>query len=81
MACRITARKTASRELDDRFDVRVWASISPGEGFAEAWRLSEEICRLKGWDPGEPGLVKNKQALARAEDLLDLDLLRRHHPG
>ncbi|MEK7443549.1 MAG: hypothetical protein AABZ70_01670 [candidate division NC10 bacterium] len=56
MARRITVRKTTYREMDDRFDVEFWASISPDERFAEAWRLSEEIWRLKGWDPGEPGL-------------------------
>jgi hypothetical protein len=65
MARRITVRKTTYREMDDRFDVEFWASISPDERFAEAWRLSEEIWRLKGWDPGEPGLSRSVARLIR----------------
>jgi hypothetical protein len=65
MARRITARKTTHREMDDRFDVEFWAGVSRDERFAEAWRLSEEIWRLKGWDPGEPGLPRSVARLLR----------------
>jgi hypothetical protein len=58
MARKMTARKTTLRELDDRFDVEFWSSISPEDRLIEAWRLSEEIWRLKGWDPGESGLSR-----------------------
>ena len=47
LAPEVTARNTTLRDLDDRFDAAFWAGIGPDERFAEAWRLSEEIWRLK----------------------------------
>ena len=61
----ITARKTTRRRPDDQIDLEFWARITPDERFAEAWRLSEEIWRLKGWDPGEPGLSRSVARLIR----------------
>jgi hypothetical protein len=46
-------------------DAQFWARVTPDERFAEAWRLSEEIWRLKGWDPGEPGLSRSIARLIR----------------
>ena len=61
----ITARKITRREPDDEIDFEFWARVTPDERFAEAWRLSEEIWRLKGWDPGEPGLSRSVARLIR----------------
>jgi hypothetical protein len=61
----ITARKTTRRGPDDEIDLEFWARVTPDERFAEAWRLSEEIWRLKGWDPGEPGLSRSVARLIR----------------
>jgi hypothetical protein len=65
VARRVTARKTTLGEADDRFDVEFWASVSPDERFAETWRLSEEVWRLKGLDPGEPGLSRSIARVVR----------------
>jgi hypothetical protein len=60
----ITVRKT-TRGRSDEVDREFWARVTPDERFAEAWRLSEEIWRLKGWDPGEPGLSRSTARLIR----------------
>ena len=60
----ITARKTTLKRSDE-VDPEFWARVTPDERFAEAWRLSEEIWRLKGWDPGEPGLSRSTARLIR----------------
>ena len=65
MIRKIVARKTTLAELDDRFDVEFWASVAPDERFAETWRLSEEIWRLAGKDPGEPGLPRRVAVVVR----------------
>jgi len=62
---RMTARKTTLAALDDEFDRQFWRGISPDERFAEAWRLSEEIWRLAGRDPGEPGLSRSVARVTR----------------
>jgi len=56
---RVTARKTTLAALDDSFDREFWAGVSPDERFAETWRLSEEVWRIRGWDSGEPGLSRS----------------------
>jgi hypothetical protein len=65
MARNITVRKVIRRGRDEELDPEFWARVSPDERFAEAWRLSEEIWRLKGWDPGEPGLSRSVARLIR----------------
>ena len=65
MGREITARKVTRRGPDDEIDLEFWARVTPDERFAEAWRLSEEIWRLKGWDPGEPGLSRSVARLIR----------------
>lgn len=64
MGREITARKTTQRQSGD-FDREFWARVTPDERFAETWRLSEEIWRLKGWDPGEPGLPRSTARVIR----------------
>ncbi|OGK91497.1 MAG: hypothetical protein A2W08_03830 [Candidatus Rokubacteria bacterium RBG_16_73_20] len=61
----ITARKTSLQAAGDAFDREFWSQVRRNERFAEAWRLREEIWRLKGWDPGEPGLSRSAARLVR----------------
>ncbi len=61
----MTARKVIRHGSDEEIDTEFWAQITPDERFAETWRLSEEIWRLKGWDPGEPGLSRSLARLIR----------------
>jgi hypothetical protein len=61
----ITTRKTTLERLDDEFDVEFWASIPPDVRFAETWRISEEVWRLSGRDPGEPGLPRSIARIVR----------------
>jgi hypothetical protein len=46
-------------ELDDRFDRDFWATLTPSQRFAEAWRLSEEVWRFSGRETGERGLSRS----------------------
>lgn len=61
----ITARKITRHGPDDQIDPEFWARVTPDERFAEAWRLSGEIWRLKGRDPGELGLSRSIAHLIR----------------
>jgi hypothetical protein len=62
----VTARKTTlERQDEDGFDVEFWAALPADERFAEAWRLSEEIWRVSGKDPGEPGLPRSVARVVR----------------
>ena len=65
MPRKVTVRKILRRGRDDDFDPEFWAQVTPDERFAETWRLSEEIWRLKGWDPGEPGLSRSVARVIR----------------
>jgi hypothetical protein len=58
-------RKTTLQALDDDFAREQWSSVSPAERFAETWRLTEELWRFKGWDPGEPGLSRSVTRVVR----------------
>lgn len=65
MARAVTARKIIRRGAQDDFDPDFWTQVSPDERFTEAWRLSEEIWRLKGWDLGEPGMCRSVARVIR----------------
>jgi hypothetical protein len=60
-----STRKVTLATLDDAFDRAFWAGLSPSEKLAEAWRLSEELWRFTGRDPGEPGLSRSVARLLR----------------
>ena len=62
---KLLVRKTTLGALDDAFDRAVWARTTPAERLVDTWRLSEEIWRLKGWDPGEPGLSRHITRVVR----------------
>jgi hypothetical protein len=53
------------RGKDDDFDPAFWRDVPSDERFAEAWRLSEEIWQLKGWDPDQPGFSRSVTRLIR----------------
>jgi len=66
MERRITmVRKGRLGIVDEAWEADFRASVPPDERLAEAWRLTEEIWRLKGWDPGEPGLSRSVARLVR----------------
>jgi hypothetical protein len=62
---RALTRKTSLRDLDDAFDVEVISRTTADERFAETWRLTEELWRFKGWDPGERGLSRSVARVVR----------------
>ncbi len=62
---KLLVRKTTLAALDDAFDYAVWVRTTPAQRFADTWALSEEIWRLKGWDPGEPGLSRHIARVVR----------------
>lgn len=57
---RATTRKTTLDSQDDSFDREFWASLTPSEKVAEAWRLSEEIWRFTERQRGEPGVPRDR---------------------
>lgn len=61
--------------------IDIMTSIT-GVGFEDAWRDRTQATYAGVDFPiiGVAALMKNKRALGRPKDLLDLDLLRRHHP-
>jgi hypothetical protein len=61
----ITLRKIVRGPSEEQLDTEFWERVTPNERFAEAWRLSEEIWRLKGWDPGEPGFSRSTARVIR----------------
>ncbi len=52
-------RKTTLGDTDASFDRELRALTTPSQRFAETWKLSVEIWRLKGWNPGERGLSRS----------------------
>jgi hypothetical protein len=71
----------ATGDLDIWIDpARDMTSIT-GVNFADAWPARTEATYGDAGFPiiGVDALIKNKQALGRPKDLVDLDLLRRHH--
>lgn len=60
--------------------IDVMTSIT-GVDFADAWPARTDATSSGVHFPiiGVEALIKNKQALGRPKDLVDLDLLRRHH--
>jgi hypothetical protein len=61
----VTTRKTTLAQLDDRFDADFWATVPPAERLAETWRLTLELGRFAGRDPGEPGLHRSIARVVR----------------
>ena len=56
---RITIRRYASAAEADRHDLEYWLQIPERERILQVWRLSEELWRLRGELPNEPGLCRS----------------------
>jgi hypothetical protein len=55
----------ASLAEHDRDNAAYWATIPDAERVLEAWRLSEELWRLRGEYSDEPGLHRSVTRLVR----------------
>ena len=64
-ARRMTIRRFASAADADREERAYWQQIPEAERAVEAWRLSEELWRLKGERPHEPGLCRSVTGVRR----------------
>jgi hypothetical protein len=64
-AARITVRRYASSAEADRHDLEFWARMSDAERVLQAWRLSQEVWRLRGDLPDEPGLCRSVARVRR----------------
>ena len=62
---RITVRRFATAAEADRHDIEFWMQLSDAERVLQAWRLSEEIWRLRGDPPHEPGLHRSVASVRR----------------
>lgn len=63
---RITVKKATLGSQDDNgFDREFWANVAPIDKLVEAWKMTEEVWHLKGWDPGEPGLSRSVARVVR----------------
>jgi len=58
-ADRLSVRRFASSAEADRHDLEFWLQIPERERVLQAWRLSEELWRLHGALPHEPGLCRS----------------------
>lgn len=62
---RMTVRRYASAAEADRHDLEFWMQMSDAERVLHAWRLSEEIWRLRGDLPDEPRLYRSVESVRR----------------
>lgn len=62
---RVTVRRFASAAEADRHDVEYWRQLPDAERVRYAWRLSEELWRLRGELPDEPGLRRSVARVTR----------------
>ena len=56
---RLTTRRFASSAEADGHDLEFWLQIPERERVLQAWRLSQELWRLRGELPDEPGLCRS----------------------
>ena len=56
---RITVRRFASNRDADAHDLEFWRQMSAAERVLHAWRLSQELWRLRGEYRDEPGLCRS----------------------
>jgi hypothetical protein len=62
---RMTVRRYATAAEADRHDIEFWMQMSDAERVLQAWRLSEELWRLRGDPPHEPGLHRSVASVRR----------------
>jgi hypothetical protein len=61
----MTIRRFASAAEADREDRAYWLQIPDGERALEAWRLSQQLWRLKGGSLDESGLCRSVARVRR----------------
>ena len=62
---RMTVRRYSSAVEADRHDLEFWMQMSDAERVLQVWRLSQEIWRLRGDLPDEPGFSRSVARLHR----------------
>jgi hypothetical protein len=60
-----TVKIYASTAEHAQDDAAFWLTIPPAERVLEVWRLSEELWRLRGDFPDEPGLCRSVASVRR----------------
>jgi hypothetical protein len=64
-AGRVTVRRFASAAQADRHDLEYWMQVPEAERVLVAWRLSQELWRLRGDLPDESGLSRSVARIRR----------------
>ena len=62
---RITVRRYSSAAEADQHDLEFWMQLPDAERILQVWRLSQEIWRLRGDLPDEPGLCRSVARVRR----------------
>ena len=62
---RMTVRRYASAEEADRHDLEFWTQMPDAERILQVWRLSQELWRLRGDLPDEPGFSRSVARVRR----------------
>jgi hypothetical protein len=62
---RMTVRRYDSASEADRHDLEFWLQMPETERILHVWRLSQELWRLRGDLPHEPGLRRSVTRLSR----------------
>jgi hypothetical protein len=62
---RMTIRRYASADEADRHDLEFWMQIPESERVLRVWQLSQEVWRLRGDLPDEPGLCRSVARVSR----------------
>ncbi len=61
----ITSRLFRTRAEHEAADAAYWQALSPEERLNLTWRLSEELWRLRGEFPDEPGILRTVARVIR----------------
>ena len=64
-AARLTVRRYSSSAEADRHDLEFWMQIPEAERVVRVWQLSQEVWRLRGTLPDEPGLCRSVARVRR----------------
>ena len=61
----MTIRRFASAAEADKHDLDYWMQLPDAERVLQVWRLSQELWRLRGDIPHEPGLSRSVASIRR----------------
>jgi hypothetical protein len=62
---RMTVRRYSSAAEADKHDLDFWTQLPAAERVLQVWRLSQELWRLRGGLPYEPGLSRSVASIRR----------------